>query len=144
MTEPATVAVRSGPSRAFAALTGLTSLAIFAQAITAGAFINQPGRQGWVDVHGMVANAAWVFALVTAVLAVVSFRTLAPALTGAAVALFVLLIIQTGMGYAIAGGADGLLIVHVPLALLVFGLTVWLSVRAALLGRADQANRAGS
>jgi hypothetical protein len=48
--------------------------------------------------------------------------------------LFVLDLAQTGIGHLIIDeGQDGLILVHVPLAFLLFGLTIWLSVRAALL-----------
>lgn len=71
--------VPPGRLTAFAALTGLTSLVIFLQAVTAGQFVSQPGRTGWVTVHGVVADVAWGLALVTAIYAVAGLRRAVPA-----------------------------------------------------------------
>jgi hypothetical protein len=58
-----------------------------------------------------------------------------PLLAGS-ITLFVLIVIQTVIGHVITDGHHpGLIVVHVPLALLVFGLTVWLSVQAAVISR---------
>jgi hypothetical protein len=52
------------------------------------------------------------------------------------VALFVLVVAQTAIGHLITEGKqDGLIGVHVPLAFVVFGLTIWLSIRTAILRR---------
>lgn len=118
--------------RWFAALVGVTALGIFLQAVTAGLFVNQDGRDGWVTVHGVIADATWVAALVTALVGVRSVRRSHPRLWWGAAALFVLVLAQTGLGHLITdGGQDGLIVVHVPLAFVVFGLTIWLSVVAA-------------
>ncbi|HEV7208862.1 MAG TPA: hypothetical protein VGN54_08985 [Mycobacteriales bacterium] len=120
----------------FAAASGLTSLAILVQAVLAGAFVSQNGRAGWITAHSYVAIAVMVFALITAVLAWGGLRAQAPHLWQAATVLFVLTVIQTGIGHAITdSGADGLIVVHVPLALIIFGITVWLSAQAAQLRR---------
>jgi hypothetical protein len=43
------------------------------------------------------------------------------------------------IGHAIAdSGSNGLTPVHIPLALLAFGLTIWLSVRARTLRRSGR------
>ena len=124
------------PPRAFAALVGVTSLAIVLQAITAGVFVNQDGRDGWVTVHGVIADVTWVTALITAAYALRRMRRTHPRLTWSAVALFVLLLAQTGIGHLITDkGIDGLIVVHVPLAMVVFGLAVWLSVSAVHVRR---------
>ncbi|MGH3599746.1 MAG: hypothetical protein ACRDQH_05610, partial [Pseudonocardiaceae bacterium] len=58
------------------------------------------------------------------------------ALTFGALGLFVLIVIQTGLGEAISeGGSDGLVVVHVPLAVLIFGLGVYLSSLGARVRR---------
>jgi heme A synthase len=142
ITDPVTTA-RPPPGRAgravpgplFAALAGITSLLIFVQGLTAGQFVSQDHRDGWIAVHGVVGNVAVLTALVTAVYAVVALRR-CPGLRWGSVALLVLLVLQDLTGQLITHGKlDGLIGVHVPLALLVFGATVWLSVRAALLRR---------
>jgi hypothetical protein len=131
--------VPPGRLTAFAVLTGLTSLVIFLQAVTAGQFISQPGQQGWVTVHGVVADVAWGLALVTAIYGVAVLRRAVPGLVVAAIVLFVLTLAQTGIGHLITGhGDDGWIAVHVPLAFVIFGLTLWLSVRAALARRSTR------
>jgi hypothetical protein len=131
--------VPPGRLTVFAALTGLTSLVIFLQAIIAGQFVSQPGQQGWVTIHGVVADVAWGLALVTAIYAVAGLRRAVPGLVVAAIVLFVLTLAQTGIGHLITGhGDDGWIAVHVPLAFVIFGLTLWLSVRAALARRSTR------
>jgi hypothetical protein len=120
----------------FAALTGLTSLAIFLQAVTAGQFVSQPGQDSWVTVHGVVADVCWGLALITAAYAAVALRRTVPRLVVAAAVLFVLTLAQTGIGHLITDdNENGWIAVHVPLALVIFGLTLWLSLRAALARR---------
>jgi hypothetical protein len=131
--------VPPGRLTAFAVLTGLTSLVIFLQAVTAGQFVSQPGQQGWVTIHGVVADVAWGLALVTAIYAVAVLRRAVPGLVVATIVLFVLTLAQTGIGHLITGhGDDGWIAVHVPLAFVIFGLTLWLSVRAALARRSTR------
>lgn len=126
-----------GGLRVFTALTGLTTLSILTQAVLAGEFVSQGGKAGWISAHSYVAVVVMVFALGTAVAGWSSgLRREAPQLWQAAAALFVLTAIQTGIGHAITdGGTDGLIVVHVPLALVIFGITVWLSVQSAALRR---------
>lgn len=132
----------AGVVRAFAALVGVTSLGVLVMAVLAGAFVDQGGREGWVNVHGMVANVVVLAALVTAVVAVLRLRRAQPGLTVGAIALLVLVVVQTALGHAITdGGADRLIIVHVPLAMVIFGLAVYLSFGAAQLRRSIDAVR---
>jgi ABC-type uncharacterized transport system permease subunit len=120
----------------FAALTGLTSLAILLQAVFAGEVID-PGRSGgWLSAHNVNADVVVGLAVVTAVYAFVVLRDSARPLVIGAVVLAVIAIAQTAIGHAITHSHDnGLLVIHVPLALLAFGLTIWLSVSAAALRR---------
>ena len=123
--------------RLFASTAGLTSLAILIQAITAGQFISKRGQHGWVDAHNIVANVSVVLALITVVAAWRMARERRGPLFIGALVLFVLLVIQTILGHLISDGHHpALLVIHVPVALLVFGLTVWLSVQAAVISRA--------
>jgi heme A synthase len=121
----------------FVRLVGLTGLGVLLQAVTAGAFVSQDGRDSWVNVHGVIADVTWVLALITAVYA---FRRVRPSghrrLWAGAAALFVLLLAQTGLGHLITdGGMDGLIVVHVPVAMIIFGLVAWLSFAAATARR---------
>lgn len=123
---------RSAVPKSLTILIGLTSSAILLQAVTAGVFVDQSGRDSWVTVHGLIADATWVLALVTAIVAFRSVRRARPELWVGSATLFVLALAQTGLGHLITdGGMDGLIVVHVPLAMIVFGLAIWLAVTAA-------------
>jgi hypothetical protein len=123
--------------RIFNILAGVTTLAIFLQAISAGIFMSFRGSDAgepWVTTHQIVGYAAILLAVVTAVIAIVALRSTARGLMGAAIVLAVLLVAQVGIGQAIEN-ARGLVAVHVPLAFIIFGLTIWLSVRGAVVRR---------
>ena len=127
--------VRSGP--VFAALTGLTSLAILLQAVFAGEFIDPTSHGGWLSAHDVNADVVIGLAVVTALYAVVALRTAARPLVIASVVLALAVAAQTAIGHAISDSNDkGLLVIHLPLALLVFGLTIWLSVSARRMRKA--------
>jgi hypothetical protein len=122
--------------RLYTSLVGLTALTILVQAVLAGEFLGGEGRDGWVSAHGVVADVSWVLALVTAVVAWRYLRVSHRPLWLGSAGLFVLDLAQTGIGHLITDdGHDGLIVVHIPIALLLFGLTVWLSLRAAQLRR---------
>ena len=121
-----------------------TSVAILAQAVTAGVFVNKTGADSWVTVHGIIADVSWVMALVTAAIGFFAIRRATPRLEYWAIALFVLTLTQTGIGHLITDyGADSLIEVHVPLAMVIFGLTVWVTVRAGRLHRVNTGAPAG-
>ncbi len=124
-----TTTTGAGPqSAAFNALVGLTTLGVLLQGLWAGIFL-QDASEVWVNVHGV---GALVTVLLAVAAAIVAFLRLRPRsdLVGASTVLAVLLIIETGVGSAIRGGVHGLTIVHVPLALLVMGIAVWLPLKA--------------
>ncbi|GAA2081811.1 hypothetical protein GCM10009840_17200 [Pseudolysinimonas kribbensis] len=121
--------------RVFNMLAGLTTLAIFLQAISAGLFMSlREAGKPWVTVHAIVAYIAILLAVVTAIVAIVALRASAKSLMWGAIVLAVLLVVQVGMGQAIEQ-ARGLVAVHVPLAFIVFALTIWLSVRGGIVRR---------
>jgi hypothetical protein len=100
----------------FSALVGVTSLAIFAQAVVAGEFVSQDHRKGWIDVHGIVADVVDVLALATM--------------------LFALVVVQTFIGHEITDNKqDWLIGIHVPLAFIIFGLAIWLPIQSVALRR---------
>lgn len=118
--------------RAFSVLVGCTTFAILTQAVTAGMFVNQDGRDSWVSVHGVIADVTWAVALATALVGFRQVRRGHLRLWLASVGLFVLVLAQTGIGHLISdGGMDSLIVVHVPMAMLVFALAIWLSVATA-------------
>jgi ABC-type uncharacterized transport system permease subunit len=134
---PATTDRPARNLKIFSALIGVTSLAIFIQAITAGAFVSQKHRDGWISAHDVVADVLAVLALITMIFAIVALRSIARALVIGTVALFVLVIIQTLIGHQITDNKqDWLIAVHVPLAFVIFGLAVWLPIQSVATRRA--------
>ena len=125
---------------AYAVLIGLTTLFVFLQAFTSAEFISDATpdklKDVWVNIHGGVADAAWGFAVITAIYALVKLRRMDSRLTAWTVVLAVLTLTQTGLGHLISDfGMDWLVPVHVPLAFIVYGLAIWLTVRAVVLRR---------
>jgi hypothetical protein len=126
-----------GAVRFFSIVNGLTLLGILLQAVWAGAFIDRPGANTWITVHEIGGFAVVVLALITAALAMTATRRAGSALTVATLSQLVLVVVQTGLGEAITkSGSDGLIIIHVPLAMLIFGLGIYLSSAGARLRRA--------
>jgi heme A synthase len=126
----------AGAIRMFSLLNGLTLLGVLLQAVWAGEFVDRAGRGAWITVHEIGAFVVVVLALATA-LAAVRLRRAHSALTLGALGLLVLIVVQTGMGEAITrASADGLIVAHVPIAVLIFGLGVYLSSLGARLRRA--------
>jgi ABC-type uncharacterized transport system permease subunit len=132
---------RTGPI--FAALIGLTTLAILLQAVFAGEFVDRSHTGGWLSAHNANAVVVIALAVITAIYAVVALRNTARALVIGSIVLAVLVIVQTVIGHAITDDNDnGLLVIHIPLAMLAFGLTIWLSVKARSLRKAAAAPHA--
>lgn len=122
--------------KTFSALIGITSLAIFVQAIVAGEFVSQSHRKGWIDVHSIVADVVVALALATMIVTIVTLRKSARVLLVGSIILFVLTVIQTFLGHEITdNNQDWLIGIHVPLAFLIFGLAVWLPVQSVMLRR---------
>jgi hypothetical protein len=119
---------RFGPG--YAALVGLVSLAILLQGVFAGVFIQPGAHSGALDAHMVNADVAVGISFAALLYAVVLLRGTGRALGIGSGVLFLLLVALDAIGHAITdSGDDDLTAVHVPLALLAFGLTIWLSVR---------------
>ena len=140
MTQSTTVrtsqATEAPPTRStlFSVLIGLSSLAILLQGLWAGIFLEHDGSRdaasGWIDVHARGADIALVLALVATIVAFVKLRARRDLWIGSAV-LTVLLAAESYLGGAIRDdGQDVLTIVHVPLAMAIMALAVWLPLRA--------------
>ena len=113
------------------ALVWVTTTVIFCQAIIAGRFVSQDGHEGWITMHGVVADASWVLSLITAGYAFATLRSHFPVLVRLSAALFGVTLLQTGIGHLITDdGMDWLIAVHVPLAFVVFSVAGYLSVWA--------------
>lgn len=123
--------------RVFSMVNGLTLLGVLLQAVWAGQFIDRAGRAPWITVHEITGFVVVVLSLLTALVAIALLRRANPALTWGAVGQFLLIVVQTGLGEAISkAGADNLIVSHVPIAMLIFGLGIYLSIAGARLRRA--------
>lgn len=116
------VAKSSGYLTAFKILAVLNTLSVLFQAVTAGQLLSGASA----GAHGMGAAAVHVLGLAQLVAAVLVWRPGRgagwPALVG--LAILVLGLVQSAVG------GSGVLTVHVPLGMAVFGLSVWLLVWA--------------
>jgi ABC-type uncharacterized transport system permease subunit len=131
-------AENSNALRGFSALVGVTSLSVFAQAIIAGEFVSQPHRKGWITAHNVVADVVVVLALVTMIFTIITIRKTSRSLLVGAIALFVLVVIQTFIGHEITDNNQNWLIgIHVPLAFIIFGIAVWLPLQSVVLRRSS-------
>jgi MFS family permease len=140
MTTPATAPTRTpaddaGRRRVYSALTGLAALAVALQGLWAGIFLEHDGQRddagGWIDVHARGGEVAILLAVLATGWALVRLRGRRDLVLGA-IALTVLLVLEAYLGGLIRDdGKDSLTAIHVPLAMLLMGLTVWLPFRAA-------------
>jgi MFS family permease len=140
MTAPASAPARTpvddaGRRRVYGALTGLAALAVLLQGLWAGIFLEhdggRDGASGWIDVHAHGGEVAILLALLATVWALARLRGRRDLVFGA-IALTVLLVLEAYIGGLIRDDEkDSLTAVHVPLAMLLMALVVWLTVRAA-------------
>jgi hypothetical protein len=117
---------RSRPHPAWSALVGLASLGVLLQGLWAGLFLRRDyDGSTWYSVHQHGAEVTVVLALLATVAAAVWLRHRRDLLVGTGL-LLVLLVVEYFLGRA--GG--GSVAVHVPLAMLLMGLAVWLPMAA--------------
>ncbi len=113
----------------------LIAVLIFAQAVLAGRFLFVD--RDTVDIHEAIANALSVLVIVHLALVVVTrtkWSQRVPVLTAL---LAILVIVQTGLGYAGRDSAD-LLAIHVPVGVLTFGVAFLMTAVAFSGGSAMQ------
>ena len=127
---------RTGRDPLYASVIGLTSLVILLQGLWAGLFIREgkdfdatSSQSNWVEVHDTGARVAIILALASLLLAIWRVRVRKDLLIGTA-ALFVALVLEAYIGGEIGKHPD-LPGFHIPLAMALMGLSVWLPVRAA-------------
>jgi hypothetical protein len=123
-----------GPRRIFAVLTGLTALAVLLQGLWAGIFLEHDGErdeaESWIEVHALDGEVAIGLAVLAVAWALFRLRHRRDLLVGAIV-LALLLALEAFLGGLIADAEkDTLTPVHIPLALAIMALAVWLSLRA--------------
>jgi hypothetical protein len=139
MTAPASAPARTpiddaGRRRVYSGLTGLAALAVLLQGLWAGIFLEhdggRDGASGWIDVHAHGGEVAILLALLATVWALARLRGRRDLVFGA-IALTVLLVLEAYIGGLIRDDEkDSLTAVHVPLAMLLMALVVWLTFRA--------------
>ena len=122
----------------FSALIGLSALAVLLQGLWAGIFLEHDGQRGaasgWIDVHARGGEVALVMALAATIVAFVRLRSRRDLWIGSA-AFTVLLVFESWLGGAIRDdGKDALTAIHVPLAMALMALAVWLPLRARRRG----------
>lgn len=118
----------------FSALAGVCALLVVLQGLWAGIFLEHDGKREaggkWIDWHARGGEVAIFFALAALVWTVVKLRSRRDLLAGTAV-LIVALFLESYLGGLIRdSGKDNLTAVHVPLAMLILALAVWLPLRA--------------
>ncbi len=121
-------------NKAYSALIGLTALLILLQGVWAGIFLQHDGErdaaQSWIDLHARGADLSIVLAAAATVVAFWKLRQRRDLWIGSAV-LTVVLVLESYIGGLIVDASkDVLTAVHVPLAMALVGLAVWLPLRA--------------
>jgi hypothetical protein len=118
----------------YQALIGLCALAVLLQGLWAGIFLEHDGRRdaasSWIDVHARGGEVALALAVLATVAALWKLRGRRDIWIGSG-ALVALLVLESWLGGAIRDdGKDALTAVHVPLAMAIMALVVWLPFRA--------------
>ncbi len=124
--------------RLYAPLIGLSALVVVLQGLWAGVFLEHDGGRdaagAWIEVHARGADVAILLAAAATVVAFCALRGRRDLQVGSAV-FTVLLVVEAYLGGLIRdAGADALTVVHVPLAMALVALAVWLPLRARQAG----------
>jgi heme A synthase len=126
---------RTGRDPLYASVIGLTSLVILLQGLWAGLFIREgkdfdasSAQANWVEVHDWGARIAIVLAVVSLLVAVLRLRGRKDLLAGTG-ALLAVLLLEAYIGGEIGDHASWPA-VHIPLAMALMALSVWLPTRA--------------
>lgn len=135
---------RRTTSAAVTVLAGLATVAILLQGLWAGLFLRgaSGGGTDWVDVHARGGEVALVLVVLATVVAFIRVRHRRELWLGGA-ALAALLVVEAYLGGLIHDqDKENLTAVHVPLAMAIMGLAVWLFVRSRrpVPARAGEAN----
>jgi hypothetical protein len=127
-------------SALFSAVIGLAALAVLLQGVWAGLFLREEGgyQHSWVEVHARGADVAIVLAAAATIIAFLRLRARKELWIGS-LAFTVLLVLEAYLGGRISDEhSTASQVVHIPLALALMGLAVWLPLRASLRGRAGR------
>ena len=130
-----TPAARADRSPVFSALTGVAALAVLLQGLWAGIFLEHDGQRdaagSWIDVHARGADVALLFAVLATAYALWKRRDRKDLWLGGIV-FTVLIVLESYIGGLIRDDSkDTLTAVHVPLAMALMAVSVWLPLRAS-------------
>jgi hypothetical protein len=134
-TDPRSRGVPRRASIVFAVLVGLAAIAVLLQGLWAGIFLQHDGHRddagSWIEVHALGGEVALALAALATAWALWRLRARRQLWLGS-LTLTVLLVVEAYLGGLIRDdGKDSLSAVHVPLALGLMALAVWLPLRAA-------------
>lgn len=134
LTRPAQQHDTPASTRAFTVLMALATVAILLQGLWAGIFLEHDGRRDaagrWIDVHARGGELALVLVAAATVAAFVRLRRRRDLWIGSA-ALTALLVLESYLGGLIRdSGKDTLTAIHVPLAMAIVAMAVWLTARS--------------
>jgi hypothetical protein len=134
-TTAATNTVSSARNTVFSVLMGISAVAVLLQGLWAGIFLEHDGQRdaggNWIDVHARGAEVALAFAVLGTAYALWKRRARKDLWIGG-LAFIALIIVESYMGGQIRDASkDTLTAIHVPVAMAIMGLAVWLPVRAA-------------
>ena len=126
-------------SPVFSALIGISTLAVLLQGLWAGIFLEHDGHRdaasSWIDVHARGAEVALFFAALATLYAFWRRRSRRDLWIGGLV-FTALIVAESYIGGLIRDdGKDTLTAVHVPLAMAIMAIGVWLSLRARSSGQ---------
>ncbi len=134
---PSPAAVKS-----ISAIAGVLLLGVLFQAVSSGVFVREAHKDGLINAHSGVAYLVGLLALAALVVALVMWRGRAggQVVIAETAGLFLAVVIQIGIGQQVGdlgktGTHPGLLAVHIPLALIIFGLAGHLSSHVASVRR---------
>jgi len=118
----------------FAGLVGVSAVAVLLQGLWAGIFLVHDGQRdaagSWIEVHARGGEVALAFAALATGYAFFRHRSRKD-LWGGGLVFTLLLVLEAYIGGLIVDeGKDALTAVHVPLAMAIMALAVWLPMRA--------------
>lgn len=127
--------------RIVSSLLGVAAVLVLLQALWAGLFLGAGGdgstADGWMEVHARGADLTILIALGATIWAFIRLRNHRELWLGSA-ALTVLLVLEAYLGGLIRDdGQDALTAIHVPLAMVMMALVIWLPLRARALRQRD-------
>jgi len=123
---------RSRTSPVFSALIGLAALAVLLQGLWAGLFFAHHGKaaDSWIEVHARGADVGILLGILATGFALWKLRSRRDLWVGSGLFTLVMILEAYIGGLIRDAGKDTLIAVHVPLAMALMGLAVWLPLRA--------------